>query len=246
MPPSGSLRQLVHRVERLLLPAECLLCREPVPASDGDALICAICRSRWARVAPPLCPRCGTTAERDESCSTCAEWPPGLDRVRSAVWLDESARRAVHALKYDGWWRTSEAMAAVMTGLDPLTGPLLLVPIPLGARRRRQRGYNQSEALADALVPLARGGAGRRDVRAELLARGRETPTQTALTPEERAANVAGAFVGRSGAEGRHCVLVDDVFTTGATLLAAAAALRTAGAASVDAVTFARARRAVG
>jgi ComF family protein len=245
MPPSASLLALARRVERLLLPAECLLCREAVPASDGDALICAICRSRWARVPPPLCPRCGATAERDEPCTTCAGWLPGLRAVRSAVWLDESARRAVHALKYDGWWRASEAMAAVMTTLDPLTGPLLLVPIPLGARRRRQRGYNQSECLAGALAALGAPGRGWA-VRADVLARRRETPTQTALTPEERAANVAGAFTASTAAAGCRCVLVDDVFTTGATLLEAAAALHLVGAASVDAVTFARARRAVG
>ena len=65
MPPSAELRALALRVERLLLPAECLLCREPVPASDVDALACAICRSRWARVAPPLCTACGATTERE-------------------------------------------------------------------------------------------------------------------------------------------------------------------------------------
>ena len=257
MPLSASaarLGALARRVERLLLPAECLLCREPVPGSDGDALICALCRSRWVRVAPPLCRACGATVERDEPCTTCAGWPPALDGVRSAVWLDESARRAVHALKYDGWWRASEAMAAVMTTLEPLrgprsepqSGPLHLVPIPLGARRRRQRGYNQSLCLAAALAAPGGAPAEGRVVRADLLARRRETPTQTALTPEERAANVAGAFAAAADAEGRRCLLVDDVFTTGATLLAAAAALRSAGAVSVHAVTFARTRRAVG
>ena len=78
MPPSASLVALARRVERLLLPAECLLCHDAVPASDGDALICAICRSRWARVAPPLCPACGATRERDEPCTTCAGCPPSI------------------------------------------------------------------------------------------------------------------------------------------------------------------------
>ncbi|HEU4829002.1 MAG TPA: double zinc ribbon domain-containing protein [Gemmatimonadales bacterium] len=226
-------------VERLLLPAECLLCLQPIPPREDDALVCGACRSRWLHIPPPWCARCGGPVGRDEPCTACAAWPPGLARVRSAIWLDDSARRAVHHLKYDGWWRVADAMALAMRGLEPLTGRLSLVPVPLGSRRFRKRGYNQSERIAAA---LSRGtGAPVRDV----LRRMRETPSQTALTPEQRAANVAGAFTATAPLAGR-CVLVDDVFTTGATLLAAAAALEAAGAEQVDAVTFARARNAVG
>ena len=161
--------------------------------------------------------------------------------ARSAVWLDGSARRAVHHLKYDGWWRASEAMADAMIGLAPLTGAPTLIPIPLGARRRRRRGYNQSERLAAAIAARTGG-----RVREDLLRRGRETTTQTRLTPEERQANVAGAFAAPARDRRDRLVLVDDVFTTGATLAAAAAALLAGGAGEVHAVTFARARQTVG
>jgi ComF family protein len=141
----------------------------------------------------------------------------------------------VHRLKYDGWSRAAEGMAEAMRQLEPLTGQVSLIPIPLGARRLRERGYNQSERLAAALASQST-----LAVRADLLQRVRETPTQTALTPEARHANVAGAF--QAGpVKGLELVLVDDVFTTGATLAAAAAALVEAGAARVEAVTFARA-----
>lgn len=222
-------------LERWLLPAACLLCDAPVAPRDDDALVCALCRSRWRPVPGPLCDRCGQPAFGDLACRICVDWQGGLRRVRSAVWLEESARLAVHRLKYDGWWRVAESLAEAMRDLEPLTGQVSLIPIPLGARRARERGYNQSERIATALarrigVPL----------RADLLRRTRETTTQTALTPEARRANLAGAFEA-ADARGVAAVLVDDVFTTGATLVAAAAALAAAGAASVDGVTFARA-----
>jgi competence protein ComFC len=222
-------------VERWLLPPACLLCESPVPAREDDALVCGLCRSRWEPVTAPLCARCGQPAFGDLECRLCAAWPAGLERVRSAVWLRGTAREAVHRLKYEGWWRVAAALAETMRGLEPLTGQVCLIPVPLGARRFRTRGYNQSERIAAALEACTG-----LPVRAELLVRRRETRTQTALTPEARQANVAGAFEARD-ASGLTCVLVDDVFTTGATLAEAGAALRQAEAARVEAVTFARA-----
>lgn len=241
MPRWADAVALARGVERLLLPAECLLCREPIASVDRNALICGLCRSRWEGIAPPICERCGDPLHLGLACRLCAGWPDGFRLARSAVWLDGSARRAVHHLKYDGWWRAADAMADAMRTLPPLTGRPVLIPIPLGARRRRRRGYNQSERLAAALAARVGG-----RVREDLLTRRRETPTQTALTPEERQANVAGAFVARAAARGLAPVLVDDVFTTGATLAEAATALLRAGALEVRAVTFARARQTVG
>jgi ComF family protein len=227
-------------VERWLLPPACLLCDEPVPEREGDALICSLCRTRWRPIPHPVCSRCGQPALKELECRLCQDWPEGLARIRSAVWLDESARSAVHRLKYEGWTRATEAMALAMRMLEPLTPGVCLIPVPLGARRQRLRGYNQSERLATAL-----GGCVDLPVRTDLLRRSRETPTQTALTPEARHANVAGAFRAQ-GVNGLSLVLVDDVFTTGATLAAAGAALAEAGAARVEAVTFARARQELG
>lgn len=188
----------------------------------------------------PICSRCGHPMLLTElACRLCAGWTTELDRVRSAVWHEGGARDAIHQLKYEGWCRVTESLARAMIGLEPLTGRLVLVPVPLAAKRLRERGYNQSEHLARALGTILR-----MPVSVNALRRVRETPTQTALTPEARLANVAGAFLG-SQVQGLRVVLVDDVFTTGATLLAAGAALKTAGAARVDAVTFARARPSI-
>jgi ComF family protein len=231
----GNLAATLVSVERWLLPAVCLLCSEPISEREGDTLVCDLCRTRWRPIPHPVCDRCGQPSSRGLECRLCAAWPKGLVRARSAVWLDDSARAAVHQLKYEGWSRTAEAMAEAMRSLEPLTGRVLLIPVPLGSRRQRERGYNQSERIASTLA--ARTGL---PARTGLLRRARETRTQTALTPEARHANVAGAFRAE-GVEGLELVLVDDVFTTGATLAAAATALSQAGARRVEAVTFARA-----
>jgi len=241
-------------VEQLLLPAECLLCRALLSFADSSRLVCDVCRHRWRPVRPPWCARCGQPEPLFGRCRLCAEWPAAFGPVRSAVWLDAGAREAVHALKYAGLPRIATELAGAMAGLEvPGIDSAWLVPVPLGRARLRTRGYNQSERLARAL-----GRRWRRPV-VDLLIRTRDTAAQTALTPEARLANVAGAFGMRNfetrNAEGgtrnrrpddrsafrRPLVLVDDVFTTGATLAEAARALDQAGARMVSAVTFGRA-----
>ena len=236
-------------LEQLVLPAECLLCRGLLSFRDSGRLICDVCRHRWRTVHAPWCSRCGQPEPLFGTCRLCAAWPAALGRARSAVWLDGGARAAVHALKYGGLPRIAEELAGAMTDLDlPGLDSAWLVPVPLGPKRLWQRGYNQSERLARALARRWR-----RPV-VELLTRTRDTATQTALTPEARLANVAGAFATRNGGtfEGsafrlpssafeRPLVLVDDVFTTGATLAEAARPLEGAGATTIMAVTFGRA-----
>ena len=241
-----------HAFEQLLLPAECLVCHRLLGPPFTDDLVCRVCRLRWRPVRRPWCERCGQPEPHFGPCRLCRDWPSELSSARSAVWLDGGARRAVHALKYDGLPRVGRDMAAVVAKLvERPPAEAILVPVPLGAKRRARRGYNQSEALTAALAQLW--GLTHRP---ELLVRTRDTPTQTALTPAARLANVAGAFAMQNA----ECpmqngsprdsafsifrsplVLVDDVFTTGATLAEAARALARAGVQSIAAVTFGRA-----
>ena len=150
----------------------------------------------------------------------------------------------VHALKYDGWHALAVGMGARIARLpwpaDVTDERTAFVPVPLSARRERERGFNQSAKLADAIAAHL-GVPAWHDV----LVRTTFTSSQTRLTPEERLRNVSGAFrVAGDPARlrGAHLVLVDDVVTTAATLNACAAALFAGGTRIISYVTFGRAR----
>jgi ComF family protein len=192
----------------------------------------------------PQCVRCGYPLPEGE-CRWCPLLPPWVRAVRSVCWVpDGVGGDLVHAFKYDGWHALAGGMAARMARLDwpadVLAERTALVPVPLSARRERERGFNQSARLADALgarVSLA--------VWSDVVERTHFTSSQTRLTPEERLRNVSDAFrVAGDPARlrGAHLVLVDDVVTTAATLNACAAALFAGGTRIISYVTFGRAR----
>jgi ComF family protein len=163
--------------------------------------------------------------------------------IRSPYAIGDVPRALVHALKYGGWSAVAEPMAARMAAMemprDTVEEARWVVPVPTSAARLRERGYNQAALLA-------RGYAAHIGLvaREDLLRRVRATSTQTALHPGERRANVARAFaVPPSGAaelHGEHVILVDDVWTTGATALSCVEALVEAGTRAVSVATFAR------
>ncbi len=225
--------ELIRRAEAWLLPAECLLCGRSVLEPE-EPLACRLCRARWRPIPHPLCNRCGQPLPLALECRLCREWPRDLERVRSAVLLDPPVRELLHSLKYRGWRRMVGALAPAMSGFLDELGPGALVPIPTSRARRRWRGYDQAMELAAAVAALT----GRR-LDPGRLRRTRAVASQTRLGLAERAANLAGAFAARAG-DGP-LILVDDVFTTGATLVSAATACLEAGASRVGAVTFARA-----
>jgi ComF family protein len=208
---------------------------------------------------PPACAGCGV--EGEALCRTCrpavsvrAALPPGMpmglpdgppDPLVQLEWcapFDGVVRHALHALKYAGERRLARPLGEAVAERWARAGDGgdLLVPVPVHASRRRERGYDQAELIA-AVAAAALGVP-----MAPHVIRERATTPQYRLDRRHRAANVADAFRVRDGASsgiaGRRVVLVDDVVTTGATLAATAEALLAAGAVTVSAVTVARER----
>ena len=227
-----------------LLPPACAGCGgsagEEVRAGEGP--VCRNCRLRLPRVPLPVCTRCGAPlgTGKAPSCLECADWPDLLASAHAASLLESPARELVHALKYQGWRGAGDFMGGEMArraGAEVLEAHHV-VPVPTSERNLRRRGYNQAEVIASALAaaldrPLI-----------SCLERPTQKGTQTALNPMQRRANVSGAFAVAEGFEdrlaGQRLLLVDDVITTGATIVAAARAIASAGPHSVIAYAFSR------
>ncbi len=209
---------------------------------------------------PPVCPGCGREGEL--LCARClkplsrrldepagapiglpADLPPGILQLEWCAAFTGPVRAALHALKYSGERRLAPLLASTMAERWRRAGcgAELLVPVPVHASRRRERGFDQAEDLA-----LACGRILSLPCRAALV-RWERTAAQHALGRRERAANVGHAFAVRdqeaaASVRGRWILLIDDITTTGATLSGCAAALERAGALAVSALTVARER----
>lgn len=151
--------------------------------------------------------------------------------------FDGVAREAVHALKFEERHAIGGMMGRLMAEHIRDRAVDVISPVPLHPARRRERGYDQARILA-AQVARSLG----LPCRANLLRRTRRTEQQTALGASARRENMRGAFEARERSDGLHVVLVDDVYTTGATMDSAAEAVRAAGATAVTGLVFGRAR----
>lgn len=214
-----------------LFPPRCVGC------GQAGERWCAACAETVQPLIAPLCEVCGDISATG-LCPRCARQRPAYTALRSWAVFAGPVRHALHRLKYRRDLGAADVLARHLAAVFRRTDWNVdwVVPIPLGARRLRERGYNQAALLARPLAWQLE-----RPLRPGVLQRVRETRSQVGLDREARRRNVREAFRAAAAVAGRRVLLVDDVATTGATLEAAATALRRAGAVDVFALTVARA-----
>jgi ComF family protein len=212
------------------------------PISGG---LCAICGERIEG------PYVLAGKDGEIRCGLCRRVEPPYVKAAAYGSYDGGLRELIHLLKYEQVRPAANVLGRMLAeataGLQPLfkDSTVVVVPVPLHARKRRQRGFNQSELIARGAVKLMPA-ENRLEVSSEVLERCRETQSQIGLSRHQRRQNMRGAFAVAKPEviAGREILLVDDVFTTGTTVSECARVLRRAGAAKVFVATVARTLKA--
>ncbi len=234
----------------IIFPARCVGCTERLDPQSPHQVICGVCFDRIELATGFTCPDCGRRRHQAQSvCHPKSHFTLGA----AAPYANPAVRGLIYALKYSRAKAAAKPLGAMMgryllesAGLGNL--PLdaySLLPMPLHHSRERERGFNHAFAIAQGLQDYLATSGHALPIERGVLLRVRPTRSQVKLeNDEERTRNVAGAFSAPSPslAQGRRFIVVDDVFTSGATARAAVAALHTAGARGLLVLTAARAR----
>jgi competence protein ComFC len=241
---AGSVSGWLNAGLGLLYPEVCQICGK-ARATPAEGYVCDECRAKAQFIQGPFCERCGRPFEGDITtrfeCANCKEMQWAFVSARSAVVARDPVLDVIHRYKYQRalWFEPFLAGLFIQAAQPILAGGSwdLIVPVPLHHSKQREREFNQAERLAERL-----GATVQIPVNKRLLQRIIPTRTQTLLNRQERLANVRNAFAMRRGQRlnGERIVLVDDVFTTGATTSACAQVLSAAGARQVCVWTVAR------
>ena len=226
---------MIDAILNLLFPQSCVLCKDRV-FEQRWATACPECWSKLEPIPRPFCPQCGMLAPMIEGlCGACRRGDQAFDFARSLFLFTDPMRGILHQFKYAGRVSLARPLGNRLREhmlMEGFRGKLAL-PVPLHRARERERGFNQAELLARRLG-LA--------VDCRLLRRRKNTPSQTGLTRSQRALNLTSAFEVR-GRPPDCAIVVDDVYTTGATLHEIAKTLKRAGTSRVEVLTVARVLR---
>lgn len=240
----GAIRSWANAGLGLIYPEVCQICHDHRAPFD-EGLVCTQCRGQVRFIQPPFCDRCGLPFEGEITntfeCTNCRELELHFNSARSAVVLKTVVSEAMHAYKYNrAMWFERFLAGLLLQKAVPALRPQkwdIIVPVPLHPTKLREREFNQAARLAKHL-----GAALNLPVDTKSLQRITPTQTQTKLSRADRAKNVRGAFAVRKGVRltSKRVIVLDDMFTTGATTSDCARALQSSGAAEVCVWTVAR------
>ncbi len=231
-----------NRALDLVYPRDCISCGDIVEEGQFD-YICGECIDKLYRVEPPWCHTCGFpfygVVESARNCPHCADLDPVFEQGRTLFLYRELGKTLVQELKYHrAKYLLGDFGRLIKAAVDlpEFLKDAILVPVPLHSRKNRERGFNQSDLLTRCVAETMG------DLPVEnLLERIVDTSTQTRLSREKRIINMKKAFALKAGAEinpEQIYVVIDDIFTTGATLNACCAVLRRAGALRLRVLTL--------
>lgn len=236
------LRDYADFLPELLVPSTCLTCDRFVDKQGG---CCPQCWNSLRFITKPLCRVMGSPFSIDMGdgflSAEAISNPPPFEKLRAVLIYDELARKLVSSIKYSDRTDLLRWVANWMdvSGQELISDADMIMPVPLHASRLRSRRFNQAAELAHRLARL-----NNKEFMPEILVRKKSTRQQVGLSETERARNVSGAFIVpqemKINLKGKRVLLIDDVYTTGATAKAATRALKRGGASQINVLVFAK------
>jgi ComF family protein len=239
-----SLRQILNDVSDIIFPPQCLACAEIInqPASQ---IFCSLCLEKISFITDSFCPICGvpflSSPAESHICGNCLGNKPCYTQARAVAGFETVIMDVIHKFKYGRNISIGNALGSFMANFSfpdfDFSEYSLLIPVPLHIKRLRERGFNQSILLAKKM-----GKKYKIPVNFSLLKRCKFTLTQTGLNRAEREKNIKGAFAvaDKKKVADENIILIDDVYTTGATINECAKVLLKAGAQKVAILTLSR------
>ena len=235
---------VLRHITDIVFPSQCISCAailQPIT----EKVFCSACREKIKFLTGSICPICGImffdSPSASHLCGNCLEKKPYFSYARAVASYETIILNAIHQFKYSRDLSIGILLASLMADFSfpdlDFRDYSLIIPVPLHIKKLRKRGFNQSIILADSI-----GKKWQIPVNFSLLKRCKFTLTQTGLNKKERQRNIKGAFEVRDKEKiaGRNIILIDDVYTTGATLNECAKKLIKAGAQKVAVLTLAR------
>jgi ComF family protein len=236
------IKQVLHTSVDFLLPPRCLLCYERTTDPQN---VCATCWQGLTFITHPQCRQCGLPfdfgIDEDLSCAPCLDRPPQFHQMRSAVVYNDISRHLVLCFKHGDMLQLSKLLSRWMlnAGRELITESDIIIPVPLHRLRLLWRQYNQAAILSNHIAKMS--GTPKQN---ELLLRVRHTASQGKKTYKDRVKNVKSSIqINPKYADmikNKRVLLIDDVYTTGATIEECCRVLLKAGASAVNVLTFAR------